>query len=289
MTTLPLNDIPPKKVYWLPSDKEERRRLNRQHRLVLSGSGGRHIHAPIDTNSIDSVLEAGTGSGIWLEEVAQQLPEKVELIGIDLSTNLFPQSPAPNVSFRKQSLLDLPREWANKFDLIHQRLLVAGLRNEEWHAALSQYYRALKPGGWVQLYEIFSWEGCGPALEKMNQMVVQLYESRGIRGTWGSDGTIFKRYAEAAGFTDIRVTWAGWLAGKWAGEEGQVGAENLVEFIKACKTPILKAGGFGMVTDSEEFDGILQEVEKELDTRSGTWHRCVIVCGRKPLQVQSRL
>ncbi|KAF5360609.1 hypothetical protein D9756_005159 [Leucocoprinus leucothites] len=272
------------KVYFLPSNGEdERQRLEIQHDLILNSQGRKHIHAPINLETVSSVLETATGSGIWLKEVYQLVPDTAELIGVDISPNLFPPSPPPNVKYLQQSVLDLPKEWSNKFDLVHQRLLVLALRNDEWRTAINEMFRVLRPGGWLQLYEYDDWEKCGPVQQKMKDMVRLLMEAKGAHGIWPHGTTQWKEYMEETGFKDIRVTWHFWPTGRSAGEEGLRGKVNHLDFLKVSKKPIVGAGGFGIVSGEEEFDEWVEEVGRELDTRDGTRMRCVMICAQKPL------
>ncbi|KAJ3568844.1 hypothetical protein NP233_g5444 [Leucocoprinus birnbaumii] len=254
-----------------------------QHNLVLNGSGRKLIHAPISLESVKSVLETATGSGIWVEAVAQLLPDTAELVGIDITSNLFPPTPPSNVKFLQRSVLDLPKDWTNKFDLVHQRLLLVGLRKEEWLTAFKEILRVLKPGGWFQLYEIDDWEECGPVQNKLRDLVTLLIESRGGHGIWPCGAAQWQKDVEDAGFQNVQVSWHGWPTGSSAGEEGALGKWNFLGFMRGCKAPILKAGGLGIVNSEEEFDELLVEVEKELDTRQGTRMRCVMMCGQKPV------
>jgi ubiquinone/menaquinone biosynthesis C-methylase UbiE len=41
----------------------------------------------------------------------------------------------------------------NTFDLVHMRLFIAALREDEWPAAINEVLRVTKPGGMVQLME----------------------------------------------------------------------------------------------------------------------------------------
>lgn len=116
----------------------------------------------------------------------------------------------------------------------------------------------------------------------MNELQILMYESRGIYGFWGSEGTQWETFVKEAGFTNIQVTWHGWPMGKWAGEEGFLGGKCHLEYIKACKMPIL---GAGIVSGSEVYDELVEEVEKELDSRYGMRNRCIMICGQKPMIV----
>lgn len=249
----------------------------------MNGVGRKRIHAPISLDSISSVLEVATGSGIWLEEVAKLVPDTAKLIGIDISAKLFPRLPPPNVRFLQASVLGLPKEWTNKFDLVNQRLLLIGIRSEEWHTIFSEIFRVLKPGGWFQLYEIDEWEGGGPAQEKFRELMTLLLESKGAYGVFPCGASKWQQNVKDAGFEDVRVTWHGWPIGEWAGEEGLLGRWNYLEFLKGCKIPIINAGGFGVVSGEKEFDECLTEVGRELYKWDGTRMRSIMICAQKPL------
>lgn len=42
----------------------------------------------------------------------------------------------------------------NTFDLVQMRLLILGLRTEEWPIAIKELIRVTKPGGMIQLMEV---------------------------------------------------------------------------------------------------------------------------------------
>lgn len=41
----------------------------------------------------------------------------------------------------------------NKFDVVHQRLLIWGIRSEDWPIVVHNLVQTLKPGGYIQLVE----------------------------------------------------------------------------------------------------------------------------------------
>ncbi len=85
--------------------------------------------------------------------MAKEVPESVQVFGADVSSANFPSSAPSNVTMTIASTTSLPEEWKGQFDLVHQRLLLAALRSEQWPVVLSEMYRVLKPGGAVQLVE----------------------------------------------------------------------------------------------------------------------------------------
>ncbi|KAF5350041.1 hypothetical protein D9756_009186 [Leucocoprinus leucothites] len=146
--------------YFLPADEEERERLNNQSQGIIQIFDNKLIWAPVPLKDEDIVLDSGTGSGHWLLSLAKErdiynkIPS-VYLRGIDISSHMFP-SPSltpPNTSFSINSITSLPANWSNTISLIHQRLLMAALQAPQWHSALSEMYRVLAPGGWIQLFE----------------------------------------------------------------------------------------------------------------------------------------
>lgn len=61
----------------------------------------------------------------------QQLPDWVELHGIDIEPRVFPVNDPRvdarrNVTFSVASVTDLPEDWAGSFTFVHQRLLTSG-------------------------------------------------------------------------------------------------------------------------------------------------------------------
>lgn len=216
--------------------------------------------------------------GAWLLELASQLSQSVILHGTDLDGNRFPKDRPSNLSFSTGSILSLPPSWTGKFDFVHQRLLMCGLKREEWPKAVNEMHRVLAPGGWAQLGEYGPW-GLGPAMDAYMRIYSLLYKHNGI---------VLRAYAELedwmreAGFTNIQVIRNTYPLGSWAGELGKDGAENLWTHFRALKEQVLRTGGFGLVRDEKELDGLINAVRKEWDESNGSVAEFVYVIGQKP-------
>lgn len=78
---------------------------------------------------------------------------------MDIGSGLFPRSsvgaPAA-VDLRSHDIrTPFPSSWnwTSTFDVIHQRLLIWGIKSAEWPLVISNLVEALKPGGYIQLVE----------------------------------------------------------------------------------------------------------------------------------------
>ncbi|TFK39536.1 S-adenosyl-L-methionine-dependent methyltransferase, partial [Crucibulum laeve] len=273
----------PNSSYIFPSDDREKERLRNQHFFWRRVFGGRILFAPIMLQPTDVVLESGAGSGIWLLDIAKEVPASVTLHGIDIESNLFPELHPENIHFSISSVTTLPHEWTNKFTLVHQRLLIGALKKSEWPTALQEIHRVLAPGGWVQLFESAGREA-GPCLARMRAMASALYASR------GQVGDIISRHLPLIlpelGFINVTTEEREQPSGTWAGKEGIEGKKNIIDLYIAMKPAILKAGGFGIINSEQGYDDLLEALGKELDETMGAFQRACVVYAQKPVAVK---
>jgi len=151
-------------------------------------------------------------TGTWLADLAHldapghPNPTGLSLHGVDLGSTLF----------RRDSRLDLREHnlkykfpeswnWSNSFDLVHQRLLVWGIRSEEWEAVLDHLVDVVKPGGYIQLVEA-EWVLPSYSEEQPQQRKLGLVQSWSTESA-GMDVHIWKRLPsllKARGLTTIR-------------------------------------------------------------------------------------
>jgi len=259
--------------YLLKNDELERGRLEDQHRwLTTHACHGRLIFDEgVEVKDGSCVLDAGTGTGIWLLELATQAPETVELHGIDLSVGFLPEVQPPNVHFSKASNTKLPEDWTNKFAFINQRLLVAAFQKRDWDSAVSEYFRTLKPGGHVQFLEYSTTWGKTELSKTQTKLMTSLGEAAGFVPDCG---VFLPEWLAAAGFTNIKahynpapVTAEGSpLAGAW---------RNLAE-------PLAKLGGFGIIKTKQEYLDMVDSLEEEC-RRENAQMLVHIICAQKPL------
>lgn len=142
------------------NDDDEANRMVAQHYILRSAFDNVDFSAPIikllsDEDTV--VLDVGCGSGTWTMETATQFPQ-AQFIGIDKKP-LFPQHIKPkNCKFElfeiteNISQVNLPFADAT-VDFIFQRDLNWGLTEASWLPLVREYFRILKPGGWIEIVE----------------------------------------------------------------------------------------------------------------------------------------
>ncbi|KAI8881057.1 S-adenosyl-L-methionine-dependent methyltransferase [Backusella circina FSU 941] len=98
------------------------------------------------------VLDIGCGPGTWTMEMASQFP-KVTFIGVDFR-DMSPHDIKPkNCHFQQHlDIVKLPFG-DNSVDYIFQRDMNWFLNAENWIPLIKEYFRILKPGGWIELVE----------------------------------------------------------------------------------------------------------------------------------------
>ncbi|HEY1351327.1 MAG TPA: methyltransferase domain-containing protein [Ktedonobacteraceae bacterium] len=147
------DDVP----YALPKDLEEGQRLNLQHYIFRYVLRGNYV-APL-SEPISAILDVGSGTGIWGQEMAQAFPS-ARVFGLDLeppqtvslaaSASAFPA----NYHFVQGNLLEGLPFPDGIFDYTHQRMLVLGIPFQRWPDALRELKRVTRRGGWVELLEL---------------------------------------------------------------------------------------------------------------------------------------
>ncbi|KAJ5554953.1 hypothetical protein N7461_003423 [Penicillium sp. DV-2018c] len=143
------------RTYFGPVDEsiqEEAQRLEDQQQVFQRIFDSRLIFPPI--RRLRRVLDCGHGSASWAVDVAEENPD-CEVIGVDISPHMTPDDVPDNLWLQVD---DLNRRFtfpANHFNLVHSRLLATGINRSRWPSYLQDIVRVLKPGGWVQMVEIY--------------------------------------------------------------------------------------------------------------------------------------
>jgi ubiquinone/menaquinone biosynthesis C-methylase UbiE len=193
--------------YWASNDQQQIEAMDLIHHFLLLCMDGKLYRAPLGDN-ISTVLDVGTGTGIWAIDMADQHPN-ADVIGTDISP-IQPSWVPPNVRFEIE---DCTQEWtypADHFDYIHMRYLYGSI--SDWGSLFQEAFRSCKPGGWVESYEasprMESDDGSVTETSAMNEwgkFFIEGGKKLGRPFTLIEDDTQ-KKCMEEAGFVDIQ-TW----------------------------------------------------------------------------------
>ncbi|KAK3344501.1 S-adenosyl-L-methionine-dependent methyltransferase [Lasiosphaeria hispida] len=136
-----------------PVVEEIGERLDEQHWFTTKTLGFL-IHPNIPTPPPNAkIADIGTGTGIWLLDVAKILPPACQLTGFDVSSSGFPplQSRPPNVSFKIQDMhRPFPPSEIGSYDVVAVRFVSNAISRIEWSQTVQNLMTLLKPGGWLQ-------------------------------------------------------------------------------------------------------------------------------------------
>lgn len=250
-------DVP----YALPKDLEEGQRLNLQHyvfRYFLQGN----YAAPVP-ETISSILDVGSGTGIWGREMAQRFPA-ARVFGLDLESpqaiSLAAQviTPPANYHYIQGNLLEgLP--FPNRmFDFTHQRLLSLGIVSQKWPGAIKELARVTRPNGWVELLEIGGQPiiSAGPATAKIGAWAISSMKARGIDvGVVPYLGDMLSQ----AGLHGVTSRMLDIPVGGWDNRLGTLMEKDAVAAFMAMR-PIICANEH---IESEHFDNYVRDAVKE--------------------------
>jgi ubiquinone/menaquinone biosynthesis C-methylase UbiE len=135
----------------------EEKRLWNQHVNVFTPLTGGLLPDVIRAHlksigSSPAVADVACGTGIWLLDLAKQIPRTSRLDGYDFDTSKFlDASEMPsNVSLKYANALEpFPSEVQGLYDLVHVRLVMFGLKADQWEPMAKNLFTLLKPGGYL--------------------------------------------------------------------------------------------------------------------------------------------
>lgn len=143
-------------TYFLPRDKFESSRLERQHECIVTNLGFL-LHPRIEKALPQDarIADVATGTGIWLNSVAKTAPSTWSLTGLDLSDAQFPPpSSRGRCNYETLNMLQpIPDHLKQSFDLVHIRYLILALTTGQWETIARNAFELLKPGGYLQWHE----------------------------------------------------------------------------------------------------------------------------------------
>ena len=164
------------------------------------------------------ILDIGCGSGIYCMELAHDLPY-THIHGVDI----FPLqhiTPPANCQFYVADVLEGLPFPDQQFDFIHSRDIHSGIPPDKWVPYLTEVYRLLRPGGWLQLAEMDPWPACDDGTLRPDSAWIrylvamnEISDQSNIK-VFGL-GPELRGYVEEAGFVNITETCKKCPLGKW--------------------------------------------------------------------------
>jgi SAM-dependent methyltransferase len=243
----------------LPNDEQECERLDLQNHLFsLTLEGKLHL-APLDPKTLHSVLDIGTGTGIWAIDFAELYPQ-AKITGTDLSP-VQPKFIPSNVQFE---ICDAEEEWlfSTKFNYIHGRMLTVCFRDVK--EVFRNAFEALRPGGWLEMQDANaparSDDGSteGTALVAWWDNLIEAGKAMGR--PFGTEPPNYARYMEEVGFVDVHVEVRRWPFGPWTKESRKM--RDIGLWARANHIDALQATAMAVLTRGT--GRTRQEVEAEL-------------------------
>ncbi len=116
---------------------QESERLQRQYDLLKHVFSGQLLHPSIPPlGEHFAAADIGTGTGAWLNDLARAFPRpavsRIRLVGFDISSSKYPSVNEEGVDLVVHDITKrFPTEYHGIFDVVHLRLLVYAIREED--------------------------------------------------------------------------------------------------------------------------------------------------------------
>jgi SAM-dependent methyltransferase len=218
--------------------------------------------------------------------VVGDLYPMAEILGVDLSP-IQPSWVPPNVQF---TVDDLESSWlrpTNHFDYIHSRHIIMGIK--DWPKLLRKTLEHLKPGGWLELQEIYHYPQCHDGtmppehpVARFWGLIVQALAALGVN----FEATILlAEMMKEAGFVNVSTRIFHIPIGTWPRNKvlKLVGLYWRTILIDGLEPIALGPFTRGLGWSRSQVDGFLEEVRTAyLDASSHSHMPLYVVCGQKP-------
>ena len=131
----------------LQRNNVESRRLDFQHNFIRALGHGHILHPSIPDTGLRAVADVGTGTGIWLRDLAQlrSKTDDTKFVGFDISPQQFPAESVRGMTFIvHDTTMPYPQEYHEMFDLVHVRLLSYALKISDIQRAVECILQILR-------------------------------------------------------------------------------------------------------------------------------------------------
>lgn len=257
--------------YLFPRHPGEMDRLDIQHYALREMLQANHLAPVRDPRRI---LDVGCGTGQWGYEMCGE-HDSALVVGLDLVSGK-PGQPERYRYVRGNVLHGLPFA-DDRFDFVHQRLLVTGVPLAAYPGLVAEVVRVTRPGGWVELIEVpIEIERAGPAAQRLVVLTRELTEALGLDTTGVVYGAL-DEYLREAGLVNVERREVSLPVGRWG---GRIGSFMVTDFragaTRVCE--VLQARG--RLTE-EETRTLIQDAQQEWE-HGRLAYPFAIAYGQKP-------
>lgn len=273
-------------LYFIPEDDQEQERLDLQHEIFLKTMHRELFHAPIDpTTPSFSVLDLGTGTGIWAIDFADSFPAAA-VLGTDLSA-IQPAYVPPNCKFEVDDF-DQPWTFPHPFHYIHARMLSGSLGDPL--RLFRRAHHALVPGAWIELqdfaFPVRADDGTmsGTAFETLNKHLMRALTLLHRDGAWAES---YKSFLEQAGFTNVTEVRYKWPQNRWPKDPRlkELGQWNMVNTLDGLHGFAARLCTQVLGMSAEELELLLMESRRDIQNpRVHAYWPIYVVYGQKPVE-----
>lgn len=263
-------DVP----YLLPKDALEDQRLNYQHHALYQTISN-HYLAPLTLPSTQTILDVGTGTGIWPVEMSTLFPY-AHIIGVDVSLSSLLQPVPATCLFAHANILEGLPFPDQQFTFTHQRLMVAAIPTRHWPGVIHELVRVTRPGGWIELLEIGDTiQNAGPRTLRLLTWMTDISKELGF------EMQILRHLDDLlhdAGCQDVVAQDIPVPLGAWAGHTGRMMKTNVLYGFTALRGSYCSRSN----TPLEQFDALVAAAADEWE-RNHTSYVFHTAYGRRPL------